>query len=63
MPDADDFDVEHFRALLRGETPKPEQPPARKPPAPAARAAPAKTRNASRRAAKPSPGGKKSRTR
>jgi hypothetical protein len=46
MPDADDFDVEYFRKLLRGgsgdESPKPDD---RQPPPPAAQTA--------RRAAKP----------
>jgi len=64
MPDADDFDVEHFRALLRGEAPKPEEPTTRRLQAPAAaKAEPAKSKNTSRAAAKPSSRGKKSKTR
>jgi hypothetical protein len=49
MPDADDFDVEELRALLRGESP-------RKDPAPVAKTktSPAKPRGSSRTAAKTS---------
>jgi hypothetical protein len=58
MPDADDFDVEELRALLRGEQPKPDGSRAGTPAAPAASG---KNTGAAPRgkAASPRPGGAK----
>ena len=55
MPDADDFDVEYFRNLLKGGRPQEPAPPTAPPTAP-----PAPAKAGPRRSAHPSAAGKKS---
>jgi len=63
MPDADDFDVEYFRSLLKGPGPKEHlAPPAETPaPAPKKKARPTTKPAAPKATSRPSAGRKKSR--